>query len=101
VLAEEAAGAVAEAGVGAAAEAAAPIPPGEADIDESERLLSDLAAEDSLVTPDLSAETITQEALPDIIIDDQGFIPTDPDEVAAAEGRAPDAEAAADAPPAE
>lgn len=100
-LVEEAAGvAEGDAGTVAAGEAAA-LSADVAEVDESERMLNDLEAEDSLVSPDLSAETITQEALPDIVINNQGFIPSDPDEAAAAEGRAPDAEPAADVPPAE
>lgn len=78
----------------AAAAAAEP-----ADVAEEEPL-EDLAAEDALVTPDLPAQPeIIESPLPSLLVGDVGAVP-DPDEAAAAEGRAagPAAESGADAP---
>jgi hypothetical protein len=71
--------------------------------EETVQVLSDLVAEETLVTPDLPASIeIVAEPLPPLVIGQGSFIP-DPDETAAAEGRAIDPErlSGADAPDAE
>jgi hypothetical protein len=61
----------------------------EAVVDDAEQLLNELVAEEALVTPDLPSEPeISVETLPPLIIGG-GFVP-DPEETAAAEGRAVD-----------
>jgi hypothetical protein len=63
---------------------------------EPAQVLSDLVAEEALVTPDLPSDLeIISEPLPPLVIGQGSFIP-DPDETAAAEGRAVDV--GADAP---
>lgn len=89
----------ASAGTAAPADAAASTP-GQVDapVNESAAVLSDLAAEEALVSPDLPADYLSVDDTPPPVLDGEGFVPA-PEETAAAEG--PAAPAEADEPPAE